>query len=120
MSVKERFETDLREAKKELQELDLGLGDRLESGIGESGVGAQLLDMDLARRERVLARLGALQEALDRVSEGNYGRCESCGAKIDPERLDILPTTTQCVSCAEAGAAKGDSAAPSGLGSPAR
>jgi RNA polymerase-binding transcription factor DksA len=111
ISVKEQFEIELRKAKKELQDLDLGLGDRLESGIGKSGAGIQLLDMDLARRERVLARIEALQEALNRVSKGNYGRCESCGAKIDPERLDILPTTTLCVLCAEAVAARGESAA---------
>lgn len=111
-SVKERFETDLQEAKRELHELDLELDDRRESAFGKSGVGGQLLGMDLARRERVLARIGALQETLNRVSEGNYGRCESCGAKIDPDRLGVLPTTSLCVACAGARDAEGDSAPP--------
>ena len=115
-SMKERFETDLHEAKRELKELDLELDERLESAFGKSGVGAQLLDMDLARRARVLARIGALQETLSRVSDGSYGRCESCGAEIDPERLDILPTTSLCVSCAQAGAATGDAVASTSLG----
>nr|WP_030804911.1 TraR/DksA C4-type zinc finger protein [Streptomyces sp. NRRL F-2799] len=45
-----------------------------------------------------------LDEALDRLREGRYGICESCGATIPPERLEIRPATTQCVGCAGAGA----------------
>ncbi|MFD4787475.1 TraR/DksA family transcriptional regulator [Streptomyces sp. NPDC058459] len=39
-----------------------------------------------------------------RLAKGGYGICETCGATIPPERLEIRPTTTQCVGCAEAGA----------------
>jgi RNA polymerase-binding transcription factor DksA len=102
--VKERLETDLQEAKTELQALD----DRLESGFGKSGMGGQLLDLDLARRERLLARIEDLQEALNRVSDGNYGICETCGAQIDPDRLGVLPTTPLCVACAGVRDAEGD------------
>ena len=31
----------------------------------------------------------------------NYGRCRSCGNDIEPARLDVLPSTTLCVECAE-------------------
>jgi RNA polymerase-binding transcription factor DksA len=49
-----------------------------------------------------MARIVALREALSREREGTYGRCERCAGPISPERLDILPTTTLCVSCARA------------------
>jgi RNA polymerase-binding transcription factor DksA len=58
--------------------------------------------MALARKETVKMRIEALQEAIAKVDEGSYGHCERCGAQIDPERLEILPTTTLCVDCARA------------------
>ena len=32
-----------------------------------------------------------VQEALDRLDEGSYGRCAVCGAEIDDERLEARP-----------------------------
>ncbi|GHS89476.1 DnaK suppressor protein [Actinomycetota bacterium] len=45
-------------------------------------------------------RLTEVDEALDRVRAGTYGRCEACGRDIDPARLAVRPTATRCVSCA--------------------
>jgi RNA polymerase-binding transcription factor DksA len=44
--------------------------------------------------------LAAIDEALRRLSDGGYGRCEVCGQPIAPERLAARPTATQCVTCA--------------------
>jgi DnaK suppressor protein len=30
---------------------------------------------------------------------GRYGYCEDCGAKIDPDRLSVLPDSTRCMTC---------------------
>ena len=46
------------------------------------------------------ARLGELDDAVDRLADGSYGRCEACGGSIAGERLEALPTTTTCVTCA--------------------
>lgn len=51
--------------------------------------------IDTARRHR-----RDLDAALERVAAGDYGRCERCHADIAPDRLDALPTTTLCVTCA--------------------
>lgn len=37
--------------------------------------------------------------ALQRIEDGSYGRCEVCGAAINPERLEIIPHARTCVSC---------------------
>ncbi|MGV6806878.1 MAG: TraR/DksA family transcriptional regulator [bacterium] len=42
-----------------------------------------------------------INDALDRIAEGTYGICESCGDDINPGRLDILPETTLCIRCAD-------------------
>ena len=42
-----------------------------------------------------------IRAALARIGEGNYGSCVDCGEAINPERLEALPETTHCVSCAD-------------------
>ena len=51
----------------------------------------------LARAE---ARLADLDAALERMEGDSYGVCEKCGARIGADRLDALPETRTCFSCA--------------------
>lgn len=44
-----------------------------------------------------LAQIGA---ALARVDAGSYGICVTCGAEISEARLDLLPATPFCRTCA--------------------
>ncbi|MCB6177547.1 TraR/DksA C4-type zinc finger protein [Rhodobacter sp. Har01] len=41
-----------------------------------------------------------IEAALRRVDEGEYGFCGKCGAEIAPERLDAVPYTPFCRTCA--------------------
>jgi DnaK suppressor protein len=54
--------------------------------------------LDRARR-----RIGELDEALQRVHTGLYGRCVGCGRPIAPERLDARPSARTCITCATRG-----------------
>ena len=54
----------------------------------------------VALLEQARAHLAAIDEALSRLDEGDYGRCEVCGEPIAPERLAARPTATRCVTCA--------------------
>lgn len=51
----------------------------------------------LSDRERT--KIGAIEDALDRIGEGSYGICESCGLEIGEERLEALPFTRLCRDC---------------------
>ena len=42
-----------------------------------------------------------IEEALRRIDEGIYGTCESCGEKIDPRRLEVIPSARFCLGCKE-------------------
>ena len=44
--------------------------------------------------------LTAIDEALRRLGDGGYGRCEFCGQPIAPERLAARPTAARCLTCA--------------------
>ena len=39
--------------------------------------------------------------ALDRIREGNFGECISCGNEINPKRLEAVPWTRHCIACQE-------------------
>ncbi|MEU9107449.1 TraR/DksA C4-type zinc finger protein [Streptomyces xanthophaeus] len=49
---------------------------------------------------RAREHLDELDRALERLEQGEYGRCEGCGTTIPPERLEIRPAATTCVHCA--------------------
>ncbi|GAA1560863.1 TraR/DksA family transcriptional regulator [Streptomyces globosus] len=49
---------------------------------------------------RAHEHLQELDHAQDRLARGGYGRCESCGHPIPPERLEIRPAAATCVHCA--------------------
>ena len=48
-------------------------------------------------RERKL--IMKVKEALDRVDNGSFGVCESCGKPISEKRLMARPVTTLCIEC---------------------
>lgn len=45
--------------------------------------------------------LARVRGAMKRVDNGTYGKCVSCGAMIDTDRLGIDPTAELCVACAK-------------------
>jgi DnaK suppressor protein len=51
----------------------------------------------LSDRERV--KIKQVDDALDRLDEGTYGVCESCGLEIAEERLQAMPFTRLCRDC---------------------
>jgi len=55
------------------------------------------LAMGLSETER--NRLQEVEEALGRIESGTYGRCESCGTLIAPQRLEALPFAKLCIEC---------------------
>jgi len=51
----------------------------------------------LSDRERTKIR--QIDEVLERMEEGSYGDCESCGLEIAEERLEAMPFTRLCRDC---------------------
>ncbi len=55
--------------------------------------------LELAEGER--ERLYALDEAIKRIDEGTYGKCDSCGGKVSKQRLKVMPQAKYCIECQE-------------------
>ncbi len=51
----------------------------------------------LSDRDRV--KLKQIDDALERMDEGTYGVCESCGLEIAEERLEAMPFSRLCRDC---------------------
>jgi DnaK suppressor protein len=41
----------------------------------------------------------AIDAALERIAQGRFGVCASCGEDIEPERLQAMPETALCLGC---------------------
>ena len=50
-------------------------------------------------RDRESKLIKKVKKALDRIENGTFGICESCGEDISEERLKARPVTTQCIDC---------------------
>lgn len=51
------------------------------------------------RAASMLATIGEIDAALDRIADGTYGRCAGCGVDIPVERLELRPFAAGCVAC---------------------
>lgn len=60
----------------------------------------QTQQMALELRARQEQQLQEVRLALDRLRDGNYGKCRSCGQPIAPARLEAMPEAKTCVLCA--------------------
>lgn len=54
-------------------------------------------EKDVSILEHIESDLVAIEHALRRLDDGEYGRCEVCGRAIGDERLDAMPTATLCL-----------------------
>jgi RNA polymerase-binding protein DksA len=59
----------------------------------------QELDLALVENEEQL--LADINDALARIENGTYGRCENCHRPIPRERLEAVPYARYCLRCAK-------------------
>ncbi len=68
--------------------------DEIDTASSESGLA---FIGRLRERERVLIQ--KIEGALERIHEGVYGECTSCGEDIGLKRLEARPVATLCIDC---------------------
>lgn len=99
---RERLRADRRALGAEI--ISLGQSQAVEGGTLGNHVADDATDILEQQTDIVLARqvddkLRDIDIALQRLSEGTYGTCETCGKPINPARLEALPTARQCIDC---------------------
>ena len=70
-----------------------------QEGFADSAHVAAERSEAISMMEQLQQTSAELTKALERIELGTYGRCERCETTIPPERLEVLPTASLCVSC---------------------
>lgn len=107
-SIEERLQTerrDLAQALEHINELfrqtqaeDGGELSVIDQHIADVATETESRELDLMQRKFVEDRIALMDEALDRLHRGAYGRCVVCDEAIQPERLEVLPWTPYCLT----------------------
>ena len=50
-------------------------------------------------RDREHKLIKKIKKALERIENGTFGICETCGEEITVKRLKARPVTSQCIEC---------------------
>ncbi|MFC1781797.1 TraR/DksA family transcriptional regulator [Planctomycetota bacterium] len=82
----------LREDRSDLSNIPIHMAD-----LGTDSY-EQEFTLELMDSERKL--ISEIDKALDRIEEGTYGICQVNGEQIPKRRLEAIPWTRYCVSCA--------------------
>lgn len=78
---------------------NLGTGetgsDALEKGADQVQEYGNMLSVEYSLENR----LKDINNALNRIEKGTYGKCENCKADIPEERLKVFPAARYCIRC---------------------
>ena len=61
----------------------------------------QKQNMELATEHRRQMRVKAIEAAIKRIDNGNFGYCLICDEKIAPQRIEFDPAIPCCISCSK-------------------
>jgi DnaK suppressor protein len=100
-ALREGLESQRSSLRRELEELGYGTeglsydpnfadSSQVTAERGETGALAMTLTTNLVDVEHAIAK----------IDGGSYGVCESCHAEITEARLEAMPATRYCISCA--------------------
>ena len=71
--------------------------------LGETATATLDREIDYSLEENSEQVLKAIDGALQRIAEGTFGICATCGQPISEERLEAIPYATQCIDCRRKG-----------------
>lgn len=89
----------------EIQDM-LRLEDReIGSGEDDADIAARAISYNglLTLLDSEQETLTAVEDALQAMDDGTYGRCEICGQEIEFARLEARPYARRCIVCQERG-----------------
>jgi DnaK suppressor protein len=94
-----KLEMERQEIIEDLEHLKADLRSMAERTADENDTDAYEREKTWALVQRLERKLESIDHALRVAQNGSYGICESCGNRIDPARLEILPEATLCLDC---------------------
>lgn len=108
--LKQKLETERDSVQKQLENIakkdDIPKGDwetrfpnRENGTMEEEADEVQEYDNLLPVEHSLELKLKAVNDALGKIPQGTYGKCENCGKEIEEERLKAEPSAKLCMTC---------------------
>ncbi|RJP46539.1 MAG: hypothetical protein C4584_01515 [Armatimonadetes bacterium] len=97
-----RTQKDVKKQLQSIEENDPVTEASLVAESPESGTESWLADAHsrISSLKTDLLQLSSrIKISLANLRKGTYGKCESCGKMIEPDRLEAMPTASLCLSC---------------------
>jgi len=69
------------------------------SHLADLGSDREASDINLGRREAEVTEIQEIDDAMERIRVGSFGRCETCRKAIGRERLLAIPYALLCLPC---------------------
>ena len=67
----------------------------------ESAQEVEMYESALSIEKSLNQRLKDIDQALEKIEKGIYGKCEICGEEIEKERLEAYPGAKACLKCSQ-------------------
>ncbi|NOY87757.1 MAG: TraR/DksA family transcriptional regulator [Deltaproteobacteria bacterium] len=58
-------------------------------------------DFNISLREKIIRDIREIDQALEKITAGEFGICELCGEEIQKKRLEVRPNARYCIRCKE-------------------
>jgi len=71
----------------------------IDNHLAETATATLDREIDYTLEENSEHVLAAIDAALERMEEGTFGKCATCGREIAEDRLAAIPWATQCIDC---------------------
>jgi RNA polymerase-binding protein DksA len=95
----EKLARERKEALEELEHLQTDLRNLAEPTADDADIDGYEREKLWALVQTVQRKLESIDRAIELAQNGSYGICQTCGDRIDPARLEILPTASLCLKC---------------------
>jgi RNA polymerase-binding protein DksA len=95
--LKDQYEQRLAKTQQHL----FGKDEPVSANFHEQTVEMQNEDVVEQLGDEAKLELALVNKALQKIADGEYGACESCGKEINAARLEALPQAAQCINCAD-------------------
>jgi RNA polymerase-binding transcription factor DksA len=77
--------------------LEPGGGSDFDDNFADSGQVAAEQGENQVLARQLRSELDEVENALTKLDEGTYGKCETCGEQISEARLEAMPATRFCI-----------------------
>ena len=99
-NLKEQLEKEAGELEVQLNQASKNpdFGSDTETDFSEEADEAEELSKNLGMQDVLKSRMQDIETALDKMTRGQYGKCEKCGKEIPVERLEANPAAEFCIT----------------------